>query len=121
MKRLKSKIQKNKLGFNSFRHEMQTPTMLFSTLGFASLLLFALTNNKYSILLSYIMLNLAGGGVAMAMASEVRDKKQEWGWKGLWVSKRNLSKLFFVGFWGHIFQFIIAHTIAIYWWKENHK
>lgn len=61
---------------------------------------------------------MASGGVAMALASEVRDKKQEWGWVGLYRSLKRPSKQFYVGLFSHLPQLVISLMLATRWWKS---
>lgn len=69
--------------------------------------------------MSHILLNIAGGGVAIALASEVRDKNHVWGWQGINKSVRKPTKQFLYGVFGHLPQLIVASLIAIIWWRNN--
>lgn len=70
-------------------------------------------------LAAFLLLGLAGGGVAMTLGAEVERKQQKWGWLGLMKALRRPSKEFWRGFLGHLPQFLLAVYLAYSWWRRE--
>ncbi len=104
----------------TFKHEIQTPTMAFSTLGFLALFL-SWAGVKRADLVAFILLGMAGGGVGMALGGEVKAQDREWGWKGIYKSLRHPSKEFVVAFFSHLPQLIISALIALKWRRDSER
>jgi len=104
----------------TFKHEAQTPTATFSTLGFLALFL-SWAGVKRADLAAFILLGMAGGGGGMALGGEVRSQNREWGWKGIYKSLRHPSKEFVVAFFSHLPQLIISALIALKWRRDSER
>ena len=104
----------------TFKHEAQTPTATFSTLGFLALFL-SWAGVRHTDLAAFILLGMAGGGVGMALGGEVRSQNREWGWKGIYKSLRHPSKEFVVAFFSHLPQLIISAAIALKWRRDSER
>ncbi len=104
----------------TFKHEIQTPTMAFSTLGFLALFL-SWAGVRQADLVAFILLGMAGGGVGMALGGEVKAQGREWGWKGIYKSLRHPSKEFVVAFFSHLPQLIISALIALKWRRDSER
>ena len=104
----------------TFKHEAQTPTVAFSTLGFLALFL-SWAGMRRADLVAFILLGMAGGGVGMALGGEVRSQNREWGWKGIYKSLRHPSKEFVVAFFSHLPQLIISALIALKWRRDSER
>lgn len=98
-----------------FKHLIQTPTLAFTASGILCVILWAL-GVPWADVSAFIFFLLAGGGVAMALGSEVRRKGFEWGWKGIIGALfRKPSKELRAGIAGHILQLAAAIAIALIW------
>lgn len=103
----------------TLRHELQTPTVAFSTVGVIMFILHALKRGRAAGLLAHATLILASGGLAIALWEETKRKEQEWGWVGLARSLRKPSSHFWRGFLTHLPQFLIASYLTYRWWARN--
>ena len=104
----------------TFKHEVQTPTAAFSTLGFLALFL-SWAGVRRADLAAFILLGLAGGGVGMALGGEVRAQGETWGWRGLARALRHPSKNFLVAFVTHTPQLTVAALIALKWRRDSER
>ena len=109
-----------KLGFNTgvVKHQLQTPSAGFTALGLIALL--GSRRVKNADVVAFLALLLAGTGTSLALASEVRDRGQEWGWRGLVRCMRHPSRKFWRAFISHFGQLLIALLIAFRWWRRGH-
>ncbi len=55
------------------------------------------------------------GGCAIALAFEVKEDMEKWGWEGLTDALRSPSPLFIVNFLGHTPQALVGLAIGLYW------
>ena len=99
----------------TFKHLIQTPTIAFTSSGIFCIALW-LFEVPYADIAAFLFFLLAGGGVAMALGSEVTRKGFKWGWKGVLgaIFHRPSTELI-VGIAGHILQLLAAVTIALIW------
>lgn len=105
----------------SVRHLMQTPTLAFTSSGILCAVLWFF-KVSYADLAAFIFFVLAGAGTAMALGSEVRRKRQTWGWMGLFKAIRDKpSKFFISGFFGHLPQLLVAFVIALIWRRKSRR
>ena len=99
----------------TFGHLVQTPTVAFTSTGVLCVVLWLL-RVPYADVAAFLFFLMAGGGVAMALGSEVRRKGFTWGWKGvLGAIFRRPSHELLVGIAGHILQLGAALAIALIW------
>jgi len=103
----------------NYYHELQTPTIAFTTLGILSIIGWLITHHKIFELFTFLFMLLAGGGVGIALDYEVRMKDSIWGWHGIYRSLQRPSQKFYYSFFGHFFQLAIAIGIGLFWWMER--
>ena len=101
------------------RHELQTPTVALTTLGYLALAIYATRRLPGADWAAFVCLGMSAGGVAMALGSEVQRKGEEWGWRGLYRALRRPSRTFVVAFISHTPQLITAAWLAYHWRKKG--
>lgn len=107
--------EKKDSGGLTFKHVVQTPTLAFTSSGILCVVLWVF-KVPFADIAAFVFFLLAGGGVAMALGSEVRRKGFEWGWKGLLGAIfRKPSKELKAGILGHLVQLFAAIMIAVLW------
>jgi len=121
----------NEKALPPFRHMMQTPTVALTASGVLCSILWVVDAyvcrvpyvGRHADFAAFLFFLLTGGGVAMALGSEVTRKGFTWGWKGLLGAIfRQPSIFMIVGVLGHMLQLAAAISIAMIWrrrcWKE---
>jgi len=105
----------------TFSHIMQTPTIAFTASGILCLILSWL-GVPFADIPAFLFFLLAGGGVAMALGSEVTRKGFTWGWRGLLGAMFRQPSIFIVvGVLGHMLQLAAAISIAMVWRQRRRR
>ncbi len=92
-----------------------TPTFAGSLIGLVALVLWPL-GVPHMDLLAWLVLTPVGlGGCAIALAFEVKEDMEKWGWEGLTDALRRPSALFVANFLGHTPQALAGLAIGLYW------
>lgn len=103
----------------AFKNLVQTPTVAFTLSGLLCLLLWW-RGVPLADVAAFLFFILAGGGVAMALGSEVQRKGFAWGWKGLLGAVFQQPSIFLVaGVLGHALQLAVAIAIAMAWRRKR--
>lgn len=95
---------------------LQTPTFAGSLLGGVALAMWGLTSLSHMDVVAWLVLTPVGlGGCAIALAFEVKEDMERWGWKGLGDALSRPSPMFLLSFFGHVPQALVGLGIGLYW------
>lgn len=87
------------------RHELKTPTFLFTTLGILLLLSSRSRRGRLAAALSFLV---AAGGIPIAVATQVQRQGEVWEWGGILRSLRRPNGWFWYSLFAHLPQLLAS-------------